>query len=403
MAKGNIFDLNDGIKSLNESLHCVCCKGILKTSSFYVSNSKNAMTRMDKSGTPRMIICKSCCQKIFDHFYSIYKSVDKAIYNFCISFDVYYNSTFANDIAMADIPSMISVYFRRYSLDGKSNRTFADSDIFVKKKKKAESSDVDENDDSLTEEDLKNRREILATFHYDPFEKELPEDKKKLYRNLVTMIDQTMSEDLVRQRAAIEIVRTFARIDKWTEAINEMSADPQTMLQNSKDIKTLIDAKTKETDMVTKFSKDHGFAERYAMAKSKGAGTLGAAMRDMEEFHFDDGKVNLFDIKTSKSILQAAQISTEAMMKQLSLSEADYVDMLKKQREEVTRLNQENDRLKETNRLIYKQITKQELLKELLTDLRQKGLGEEEVASLVAAEIHYDDNVIKTQQEKTND
>ena len=295
---------------------------------------------------------------------------------------------------MADIPSMISVYYRRFSLDSRRNRTFSDSTIFIKKENSNSTEISVKEEEELNDEDLKNRREILATFHCDPFEKESVEDKKKLYRNLVTMIDQTMSEDLVRQKAAIEIVRTFARIDKWTEAINEMSADPQTMLQNSKDIKILIDAKTKETDMVTKFSKDHGFAERYALAKSKGAGTISAAMRDMEEFHYDDGKVNLFDIKTSKSMLQAAQISTEAMLKQLSLTEADYVDMLKKQRDELVKINQDNDRLKETLRLIYKQITKQELLKELLNDLRNKGLDDEEVSALIAAEIHYDDSEV---------
>lgn len=403
MAKTNKFDLYAAMQEPNEVLQCSCCKETMKVTSFYPSNSKSAMTRLDENGIPRMIICKSCCQKIFDYFYTVYKNVDKAIYNFCITFDLYYDSKFASDIAMADIPNMIPVYYKRYSLDSRKNRTFADSDIFVKIEKRKSGEITEAEEDGLSDEDLKNRREIMATFHYDPFEKEPTEDKRKLYRNLVTMIDQTMSEDLVRQRAAIEIVRTFARIDKWTEAINEMSADPQTMLQNSKDIKTLIDAKTKETDMVTKFSKDHGFAERYALAKSKGAGTISAAMRDMEEFHYDDGKVNLFDIKTSQSMLQAAQISTEAMLKQLSLTEADYVDMLKKQREELVRLNQDNDRLKESLRLVYKQITKQELLKELLTDLQNKGLEDEEVASLVAAEIHYDDDKVLKIKERNND
>lgn len=201
------------------------------------------------------------------------------------------------------------------------------------------------------------------------------------------MSDPAMSNDLVKQRAAIEIVRTFSRIDRWTDAINELSSDPQTMLQNNRDIKVLIDAKAKETDMITKFSKDHGFAERYATAKSKGAGTLTATIRDMEEFDYDDGKVNFFDIKTSKSISQAAEISSASILKQLNLSEADYVDMLKRQKEKLEELYKENDRLKEENRLIYKQITKQELLEELSEELKKKGMDKDEINNVIMSEI----------------
>lgn len=378
-----VFDISTAMGEQHDEFSCLFCREVMKPSSFYPSSSKNSLSRMDRNGMYRMPICKSCCQKLYDYLYATHKSLDKALFRFCATFDVYYDENFTKDVAMADIPNIISVYYKRYGLDKKTAKTFLDSSIFVKPAR----GDKKSSDEGLDEEDKKNLRDILANFHDDPFEKEPIEDRKKLYRSLVTMIDPAMSDDLVRQRAAIEIVRTFARIDKWTDAINEMSADPQTMLQNSKDIKILIDAKTKETDMVTKFSKDHGFAERYAMAKSKGTGTLSATIRDMEEFHYDDGRVNLFDIQTSASMQQAADITTEAIIKQLALSEADYVQMLKQQREEVVKLNQEVTRLKEENRLIYKQITKQELLKELAIDLKKKGLAKEEITALVAAEI----------------
>ena len=51
----------------------------------------------------------------------------------------------------------------------------------------------EDEDVELNEEDLKNRREILMTFHFDPFEKEINKDKKQLYRDLVSMITDDLA------------------------------------------------------------------------------------------------------------------------------------------------------------------------------------------------------------------
>ena len=366
-------------------LDCQFCGSRMKYNNFYTSNSKSSIYRMDTTGKTRLQICKSCTQKYFEYLLGMYKKTEKALLQFCAAFDVYYEPEFIKDITVSEMPSFMAKYFDKISHGAKGSiNTFADSKIITSPSVDSVSNG---NTDGLSEEDNKNRMDILSNFHYDPFENEPLQERKKLYRNLCTMSDPAMVNDLVKQRAAIEIVRTFSRIDRWTDAINELSADPQTMLQNNRDIKILIDAKAKETDMITKFSKDHGFAERYATAKSKGAGTISATIRDMEEFDYDDGKVNFFDIKTSGSMAQAAEISSSAILKQLNLSEADYVEMLKRQKQNLEELNKENDRLREENRLIYKQITKQELLSELALELKEKGMSKDEIASLVNSEI----------------
>jgi hypothetical protein len=55
-----------------------------------------------------------------------------------------------------------------------------------------------EDDMKLSKEDLENRKDIIATFLYDPFEKEPIERRPNLYRDLSQMIDETMKNDLVR-------------------------------------------------------------------------------------------------------------------------------------------------------------------------------------------------------------
>ena len=252
-----------------------------------------------------------------------------------------------------------------------------------------------ENDEQLCEEDQKNRREILKIFRYDPFENETVHDQKQLYRDLVSMCDEAIGEDLPKMRGAIALVRSYLRADRLTEAIQKLSIDAETMIEHAKELKVMTEMLTRETDMITKTVKDFGFAERYATAKSRGSGTLGAVVRDIENFNYDDGKVNLYDIETSASMQQAADISAAAMIKQISLSEAEYSDMLKEQREKLAELYRENGRLREANRLIYKQITKQELLKELAQDLESKGLGRREIQAMVLSEIKFDDDKIK--------
>lgn len=251
-------------------------------------------------------------------------------------------------------------------------------------------------DCELAEEDLKNRREVLAFFHFDPFENETNRDKKQLYRDLVSMCDPAMAEDLPKQRGAISLVRSYLRVDRLMEAIQFLSSDPDKMVSNAKELKILTEMLTKEQSIVATNVKDYGFAEKYATAKSRGAGTLTAVVRDVEQFDYDDGKLNRYDIATSESMQQAADISAAAIIKQISLSEADYIDMLKEQREKLSALYKENMRLKEENRLIYKQITKKELLKELALELEQKGLGRREVQAMVLAEIYNDDEKLKS-------
>lgn len=385
-------DLNDLIAEKHTKLPCVCCGESYGVNSFFTSQSRNAMTRQDMQGRTHSILCKACTNKIFEYFYKIFRSADKALYQYCAAFDVYYDTTLVDGMKEIDASKFIETYYALLAGDIKySAKTFVDSigaEIESPKVEKPK-------DEELTDEDNKNRREIIGIYHYDPFENEPIAVRKKLYNSLCTMIDESLREDFVRQMAALEIVRSFARIDEWTKTIDEWSKDPRKMVSQSKELKTLIDTKQKETDMVTKFSKDHGFAERYATSKSRGTGTLSATMRDMEEMDFDDGKVNYYDIKTSESMQQASDISMNSIMKQLSLQEADYVQMVKEQRERMVFLETELNRAKEELRLVYKAVKKQDLLKELATQLIKSGMTQDEVAQAIFAEIHYDDEAIK--------
>lgn len=170
------------------------------------------------------------------------------------------------------------------------------------------------------------------------------------------MIDDSMADDMVRQKAAIEIVRSFHRIDKISKALQELQADKDTMLEHTKEIKELSETKQKETNLVTQFSKDHGFAEKYATAKSRGSGSLGYIIKEMNEKGYDRGAVNKFDIDTAAAMKQVADISSSSMAKQVTLSDSDKAVMIKDQSIMINRMRETMEKQAEELRLLRENI-----------------------------------------------
>ena len=75
-------------------------------------------------------------------------------------------------------------------------------------------------------------------------------------------------------------------------------------------------------------------------------------------------KVNLFDIETSEAIKQIADASNRSIMEQLTWDANDYTEMIKEQREMLSKLYSEVAELKETNRLLK--------IRNLETDTKKK-------------------------------
>ena len=122
-----------------------------------------------------------------------------------------------------------------------------------------------------------------------------------------------------------------------------------------------------------------------------GKGMLSDVMNQIEEKGIDEGIPNFYDIATSKSIEEVANISFKAQLNQINLSKTDYVDILTGQCE-ITRKAQKvaSDAL-EALRLAREKITKEELLDELAEDYRKKGISEKEIEEFVNRELNMYD------------
>lgn len=396
-----------GFDKNKKSAQCRCCKTMRKYGEFIKLNSPGMSLKWEDMEVlgPSVVyttnICVHCMIKLHEEYKQIYNINDyTALYMICAITGVYYSHEVATSVyndkdfyfddgtPMDPETHWIDRYFRKLSeYPELMSREFWTSDNVQMKSVIGAQTEVDPTS-GMSDEDRDNYNTIWSTYHYDPFEGDDPKDKSRLMADLVTMIDDAMKDDLVRMRAALEIVRAFFRIDKIGESLNQLQSTPDGTVTNANAIKQLTAAKSQETNMVTSFSKDHGFAEKYAVSKSKGSGTLSAVIRDMKESNYDFGTVNYYDIATSNAIKQVSDISAESIFKQVAFTGADYADMVKEQAVEIKRMKEELDTCKEENRLFKEKFLKQELLEELRDELIQKGIPTENVDEMIAKEYN---------------
>ena len=379
---------------------CMICSNNRNLEQFMLA-PKKAMGFLDNQGNRRTPFCFHCVEVMYNRFLMEDDEHHRyrALYRLCAMTGHYYSDILAHKIFeeknFFDTGKEVSefypkplLYVRAVMDDPElSEKTFFDSDNFCYDDVVARQYSGDEA--ILTEKDKKNRRAIISIYHYDPFEDVPVAERGRLYEDLVTISDESMATDLVKARASIEIVRTFSRIDKINRALLDLQSSQASMVEHADEIKALIDQKKKETDMVTSFSKDHGFAEKYANQKSRGSGTLGAIVRDMEEYGYDKGAVNLYDIETSKGMQQVAEISTQAIFKQLNFTAAEYADIVKEQGERVRHMQSVMEQQAEELRLLKEKHLKAEILEEYRQELEKKGIDPIEIKALVDAEIAY--------------
>ena len=385
---------------------CPCCKTLRKHSMFPEVHDTWWGVAQNELDSPEVkhwysIYCYFCLDAIGKGM-SKQEGMDvyKALYRICSMLNIYYSDPLAHEIfnekkeysdgtSVNDHIGFVTLYLKAVANhEVYKDRTFWNSNDFIMPEVLRRQYGADGDVDKMSSESRANRTQIMNIFHCDPFENDALEDREAMYADLATMIDDSMNDDLVRQKSAIEIVRAFKRIDKLSEAIRKLQVDSDTIIQNDKDLKLLIEQKGKESALVTQFSKDHGFADRYALAKTKGTGTLSAIVRDMQDFHYDPAATNRYDIQTSEAIRHISDISAESIFKQLQLNDTDYAAMVREQAQTIVELQNSVGRLKEELRLIKEKQLKQELLDELAVDLRAKGIAPDDVVAAIQSELH---------------
>lgn len=348
---------------------CTCCGRPLEIQKFYINFSYSNLNKIDINGNVHIGVCEDCANKIFNYYYTnkAEKDAEKAMKMLCATLNLYWDvDVLYKALKNMELNNNKNHILKEYvSLINSSplfyNKTFLDSPFLEKGYK----SDIVVNDGKLTlngsantldwsKEDLKNRRTVIKMVGYDVFEYESEENRKKLYNDLLGMLEPGMESDGVKLQAAIQIVISFLKVRE----INEQYRKRQLENAPVSELKALTDLKSKELKAIGDFSRDQGFSERFATAKAKGENTFTGILAKMNEDKFENAILNRYDIATSETIQQAANASFKAIFEQLSLGETDVWKIAQEQLAELIRLRKENEKMTEELRKTKYELSK---------------------------------------------
>lgn len=201
-----------------------------------------------------------------------------------------------------------------------------------------------------TKKDKQNMKYVISTIGYDPFEDMgLSEYDKKYCFNILAGYCDTpgITEDGHKMHSVVEMTVLYSQCRRITEQMNtELNKD---IIDDNK-IAKLTSSKSSLLSSIASIAKDNNISSNYNKNSRQGQSSLSSKMKEMEENGFADIEVNLFDIKTSEAFKQIDEISNNNIANQLTLDSNEYTDIIKEQRELITKYDSEIDMLKEENR-----------------------------------------------------
>lgn len=362
---------------------CTCCGRPLPQGEYYLNYNEMDLARVEPTGKMHTHLCKDCCKRLYEYLFFEKAKEDGqvAMMWFCSALNIYYDETIylqakqecsKKDSKKHIIDCYMSIMNQSATAKGKVFLESKDIQGMIgsggvngngrqdKDKKIINSKDGSVGDDTengWSKQDLEAKRLVLKNVGYDPFYFEPEENRKILYKDLLGMLEAGMELDGLKVQAACQIVLAFSRIRELNERERRMMSGDGSVAE----LKNLADLKNKQLDTITKFSRDNGFGERYAIAKAKGENSFTGIMAKMNEMKYEDAILNMYDIETSKSIEQAANASFKAIFNQLSMSDAEYAKQCTEQLQRIQKLTREKDALQEENRKLKYEMTKRDL------------------------------------------
>ena len=103
---------------------------------------------------------------------------------------------------------------------------------------------------------------------------------------------------------------------------------------------------------INQFAKDNGISASLSSKGAKGSSSLSYQVKMLDDIHFTDAEINLFDVETCQSFRQTADISNKSILAQLYLTDDEKLAMVADQSKTILELRRLVAALKEQNRLM---------------------------------------------------
>ena len=215
----------------------------------------------------------------------------------------------------------------------------------------------DAKDKEILEEYEKNRQDTIRLLGYDPFVNEQDIDKPFLYAQFIGYCDvgEDVSADMMRISSVIEIVKSFAHIEKMNDMIAALIKDVAHLEKNISTIKAHEDTKSKITSSIQKLAMESCISLKNTKSVKRGDDTFTGRTRKLKEMNLREAEVNGFDIDTCKGMRQVADISNESILNKIKLDENDYNDMLAEQRVLLQKSIERADKFEEQARILLRE------------------------------------------------
>lgn len=336
-----------------------------KVSSFYISNNATHI-----HNSCRLPYCKECLETFYQEYYKKTGRSDLAIFYLCRKCDVFYSTKVFEGAESASLKmnqSIVSCYFRMlnsikdnagFKDNFNDSANFLDLEILEEKYRSGKIELGNGNNattvvapDVWTETDEINKKDCIKMLGYDPFFDNTVAEQKYLYNTLIPFLDDATLEDAFKLPIVIELVKSLGQVEKLNKTFNSMMASAENIEENASKISSLVGSKDKLYRSILAMAKDNGISVNHALNKSQGAGTLSRIVKELEEIGLREAKINLFDIETSESMKQVADVSNKSLIEQINLQDSELWDMIAELREVRIKLDNKVNELTELLRL----------------------------------------------------
>ena len=334
---------DNGNRGTRHVITCVCC-GKPKYEDYFFSNKHSYVFTGIWNRIP---VCKDCLDMLYRKYSLQYEPLS-AVAAIAAIMDLPYEEPFART-CIEDGKMKIGNYARGQNLHQMRGKTYIDSienGEFFDTRDKLQAA-VER---SWEPQDRKNKKFVIGKFGYDPFESFGFEDGD--YRSAFNITAKYLEDDSILQDAhkMQSLVTMIATIIQSNKIETLLTYQYKNIRPDTNEIKTLTATKKDLQATISKLAEDNNISSKYQKENKSAQSHLTAKMKEMANNEYWEAKPNMFDVRTSAAMRQVADLSHQSILEQLELTDSDYAQMVKEQREMIKTLQEKCDRLEEENR-----------------------------------------------------
>lgn len=324
---------------------CLCCGIEKKEDNFFKSKWSILWNTPDKS----VLFCKDCISKIFQEQTNRFKSEKTALKICCHILDIPFYGSLYESVITNNTVFTVGYYVRLLQMTQYRSKSFINS-LVDGELAKTEVEIKTEVEAKWSKRDLQNKDRIIRIMKYDPFQDYDDISRRQMF-NLASdyLSDEDIIDDPHKLQGVIEIVKSYQQADAMNKQI---IIEINNGGNNDAKIKNLTAIKKDCLDSINKFAKDNGISVSVGGKGNKGSSSLAYFVKKLDEMHFTETYVNLFDIKTCESFRQFADISNESILSQIRLNSDELGEMFETQYKMIQSYRDNTEKLQEENRLI---------------------------------------------------